>query len=236
MALWMKKEDGTLVEVSGGGGSFEGEHVLTGDPTDPAVIDLVDEGQLLFDGVEGGSGGGGDGGPHDHDEYALVEHDHDEYLPLVGGTLTGDLIVDGKLVLDGTWDGAKLSNHPSPVREILSIGGTTGGGSQINLYGPDDESTPGHVYIYTGGVAAARFDNEQHARLYGNLQVDGYFRALGNARIDGVIHSPGTYANSDGGGANVHVTSSGYFYRSGTRGGAFAPCRDSHAATRDRNR
>ena len=67
MALWMKKEDGTLVEVSGGGGSFEGEHVLTGDPTDPAVIDLVDEGQLLFDGVEGGSGGSA--GPHDHDEY-----------------------------------------------------------------------------------------------------------------------------------------------------------------------
>ena len=52
MALWMKKEDGTLVDVSGGGGgTFDGEHVPTGDPTDPATLDIVDEGQLLFDGT-----------------------------------------------------------------------------------------------------------------------------------------------------------------------------------------
>jgi len=62
MALWMKKEDGTLVEVSGGGGgTFDGEHVPTGDPTDPATLDIVDEGQLLFDGVEGGGDGSAGG-------------------------------------------------------------------------------------------------------------------------------------------------------------------------------
>ena len=108
MALWMKKEDGTLVEVSGGGGSFEGEHVLTGDPTDPAVIDLVDEGQLLFDGVEGGSGGGGGGGPHDHAEYVKSPSD-----PTTGNGLVwdGSTWVDEKLLrADGsnTFDGAKL--------------------------------------------------------------------------------------------------------------------------------
>ena len=38
MALWLKQDDGTLVEVSGGGGgTFDGEHVPTGDPSDPAV-------------------------------------------------------------------------------------------------------------------------------------------------------------------------------------------------------
>ena len=63
MALWMKKEDGTLVDVSGGGGggTFDGEHVLTGDPNDPAMFDAVEVGQLLYDGVEdagGGSAGG----------------------------------------------------------------------------------------------------------------------------------------------------------------------------------
>ena len=47
-------------------------------------------------------GGGGGGGPHNHADYALVEHDHDEfthdhdYLPLTGGTLTGDLQVEGQ--------------------------------------------------------------------------------------------------------------------------------------------
>jgi hypothetical protein len=54
-------------------------------------------GQLLYDGLEDAAG---DAGPHDHDEFALVEHDHDEfvhdhddYLPLTGGTLTGGLTV-----------------------------------------------------------------------------------------------------------------------------------------------
>jgi hypothetical protein len=84
MALWLKQEDGTLVEVSGGGGgSFDGEHVPTGDPTDPAMFEALDVGQLLYDGVESD---GSDGGPHDHD-----------YLPLSGGTLTGDLQVDGQV-------------------------------------------------------------------------------------------------------------------------------------------
>jgi hypothetical protein len=59
MALGMKKEDGTLVDVSGGGGgTFDGEHVPTGDPTDPATLDIVDEGQLLWDGVESDGGSG----------------------------------------------------------------------------------------------------------------------------------------------------------------------------------
>ena len=116
MALWMKKEDGTLVEVSGGGGgTFDGEHVPTGDPTDPATLDIVDEGQLLFDGVESD---GSDGGPHNHDEFAPVAHDHDEYVdsppaPATGNGLVwdGSTWVDEKLLrADGsnTFDGAKL--------------------------------------------------------------------------------------------------------------------------------
>jgi hypothetical protein len=81
------KKDGEFIPVSGGGsggGSFDGEHVPTGDPTDPAMFEALDVGQLLYDGVEGG--GGGDAGPHDHD-----------YLPLAGGTLTGDLAANGQI-------------------------------------------------------------------------------------------------------------------------------------------
>ena len=80
MGLWLKNEDGFVpVSGGGGGGSFDGEHVLTGDPDSPPEGWAV--GQLLYDGLEDG---GGDAGPHDHD-----------YLPLAGGTLTGDLTVDG---------------------------------------------------------------------------------------------------------------------------------------------
>ena len=97
MGLWLKQDDGSLVEVSGGGGggSFDGEHVLTGDPSDPAVVESVAEGQLLYDGVESDGSGGG-------------PHDHDEYLPLEGGVVTGDLRVDG------TIEGA-IANHPTKV-------------------------------------------------------------------------------------------------------------------------
>jgi len=86
VGLWLKNEDG-FVPVSGGGGSFDGEHVLTGDPDSPPEGWAV--GQLLYDGLEDAAG---DAGPHDHD-----------YLPLEGGAVTGDLQVDGQtLAQSGT--------------------------------------------------------------------------------------------------------------------------------------
>ena len=61
MGLWIKNADGTIERAAGGGGgSFEGEHVLTGDVDNPPEDLAV--GQLMWDGVEGGSGGGSAGG------------------------------------------------------------------------------------------------------------------------------------------------------------------------------
>jgi hypothetical protein len=64
---------------------FEDEHVLVGDPNDPP--EELEHGQLLWDGVEGGGGGGGsfDG----------------DYLPLTGGTVTGDLTVTVNGLISG---------------------------------------------------------------------------------------------------------------------------------------
>ena len=96
MGLWLKQGDDLVPVSGGGGGSFEGEHVLTGDPLDPP--EELQVGQLLYDG-DPSTGGGGDAGPHDHDEY----------LPLTGGTVTGDLTVDGNLrssVPADFWSGA----------------------------------------------------------------------------------------------------------------------------------
>ena len=132
MGLWLKKSDGTVVEINSDGiadapedgkqyarqdaawSEVEAAEVLRGDPTNPPADWATD--QLLYDGIEDDGSGGG--GPHDHAEYAPVEHDHDEfvhdhddyalvvhdhdefvhdhdYLPLTGGTISGDLQVDG---------------------------------------------------------------------------------------------------------------------------------------------
>jgi hypothetical protein len=139
MALWLKQEDGTLVEVSGGGGgSFDGEHVLTGDPDSPPEGWAV--GQLLYDGLEDG---GGDGGPHDHD-----------YLPLEGGTVAGDLQVDGALK-------AKQGNQTSPA---IAFGGTANG-----FY----LTSPANAVATTVNGAYRHIVYEDRTRVMGDLQVDG---------------------------------------------------------------
>ena len=75
-----------IVDAVGDGGTFYGDHVVTGDPfIDPPPN--WEYGQLLFDGYDEDPTGGSDAGPHDHD-----------YLPLAGGTLTGDLQVDGQIL------------------------------------------------------------------------------------------------------------------------------------------
>ena len=85
-----------ITDSVGDGGTFYGDHIVVGDPFENPPSNW-EHGQLLFDGNEedawAGDGDGG-GGPHEHTQYAQIVHDHD-YLPLEGGTLTGNLIVDG---------------------------------------------------------------------------------------------------------------------------------------------
>lgn len=167
MGLWLKQDDGSLVEVSGGGGggSFDGEHVLTGDPSDPAVVESVAEGQLLYDGVESDGSGGG-------------PHDHDDYLPLSGGTVTGDLGVDGVLRLNGASE-SHISNSGTAGREILQIRATSEitTGTGINLYGSGDATNADRVLFYTSNKVTQALEADRSARFYGDLQVDGQMLA-----------------------------------------------------------
>ena len=58
---------------------------------------------------------------HTHDDYALVNHTHSNYLPLTGGTLTGDLTTSG--VLKATT--IKKSGSNSTNDFVLLAGGGT---------------------------------------------------------------------------------------------------------------
>jgi len=134
----------TIIE-SGGGGDFpeapldgqqygrqsaawsvieldDGEHVLTGDPENPPAG--LDAGQLLWDGVEGGSGGG-DAGPHDHDEYALVEHDHDEYAM---AEMSQEVV---KFETPGTFEFKKADYPNLSFITVEVVGGGGAGGSAL---------------------------------------------------------------------------------------------------------
>jgi hypothetical protein len=115
----------------------------------------------------GGSGGGGDAGPHDHD-----------YLPLEGGTLTGDLTVDGDI-------------HGSNIRlgsDGQKIWGSTNGTNYLKMVVADEwriEVQPTKVAI------------KNDLLVKGDLQVDGAFQ-VPNARTDSSTNAPNLYVNTSG--------------------------------------
>ena len=140
--LQYARQDEGWVEVEGS--DFDGEHVLIGDPDSPPEGWAV--GQLLYDGLEDG---GGDAGPHDHD-----------YLPLEGGTLTGDLQVDGKII-------------------VKSGGGATNSAIGFNgLDGMGIYSSVQNNYMRFGVSGAQRLGiKETEVVVNNDLQVDGQIKA-----------------------------------------------------------
>lgn len=182
-----------------GGGTFDDEHVLTGDPENPPA-DLA-EGQLLWDGVEDVEG---DAGPHEHNEYALVEHEHDEYLSLSGGTLTGELRLAGEadltiasyaqrgLVIDRT-------AHPN-VQGLVELK-------------PSYEEGATTADIKVDDNIVARFRGDKLARFYGDVKVDGAITARsGGDAVDPAI----TFNGIDGMG--IYSNAAGNYMRFGVAG------------------
>ena len=136
MGLWLKQGD-DIIPVSGGGGggsTFEGEHVLTGDPDDPPTG--WEEGQLLWDGNTTSVDGEeivNDGGGHNHENT---------YLSLDGGTIMGNLGIEGNLTARDTWtqdlqvDGAatvggNLTAIDTWTQDLQVDGAATVGGNRV---------------------------------------------------------------------------------------------------------
>ena len=87
---------------------------------------------------------------------AVNEHETEisDRLPLSGGTLTGDLQVDGTInagagqgvAFGGNWQTARIYNTNSAGREFMVIGDGASG-TQIQLHGNNDSTRPGKVNI-----------------------------------------------------------------------------------------
>ena len=165
-----------ITDSVGDGGTFYGDHVVVGDPfEDPP--DNWEHGQLLFDGNEedpwGGDGDGG--GPHGHSQYALVEHDHD-YLPLAGGTLTGDLAVNGVTTVTGL--DARANGSASATNPNITFG-NSGVNAQTGFF----RNSTGAIQAACEGEQVFRF-TKPTTIVYNDLQVDGNTDAIINAPAD----------------------------------------------------
>ena len=118
---------------------------------------------------------GEDGGPHDHDEY----------LPLAGGTVTGDLQVDGQLSFNGV----------------------------TQMYSQIADTWKGLRTKVDGQVAFDFYSVEHENLIYRNLRIKASGDGAGDLRVDGIIHAPGTADNERDAPANVHINDSGYLYK-----------------------
>jgi len=164
-----------ITDSVGDGGTFYGDHVVVGDPFEDPPSNW-EHGQLLFDGNEedawAGDGDGG-GGPHEHTQYAQFTHDHDEfthdhdYLPLEGGALTGDLQVDGTII-------------------VKSGGGATNSAIGFNgLDGMGIYSSVQNNYMRFAVSGAQRLAiKETEVVVNNDLQVDGQIKATNGGGKD----------------------------------------------------
>jgi hypothetical protein len=124
--------------------------------------------------VSGGGGAGGTAGPHDHD-----------YLPLTGGTLTGDLTVDGTLAAEtkvwfaGGTTGEIIQSKTSGRSILVVKPDATGNGPQLQLLGDSDPSND-----------AMAFKDASGNYLFRQLK-DGLFWAYGDLRVSGDLHVDG---------------------------------------------
>jgi hypothetical protein len=98
------------------------------------------------------------------------------FLPLVGGTLTGNLQVDGVTTTTGL--DAKANGSASPTNPNITFG-TSGVNAQTGFY----RNSTGAVQVACEGEPVARFGLGQ-LTLYNSLRVDTY-ASIGGAVVQG---------------------------------------------------
>ena len=128
------------------------------------------------------AGGGGAAGPHDH-----------AYLPLAGGTLTGDLAIAGNQPL-------ALTSTEAAGREYVQF---NAGPSAMTMYGGNDANYPNEVRFESNRLLALSIDGTKQVRAHGNLQVDGNIKpqANGSPSNPGILfgaNGAGVYGYDDG--------------------------------------
>ena len=160
MGLWLKQGDSMIPVASSGGssgdGSFDGEHVISGDPNDPATLNLVSEGQLLYDGHSLWLKKEGEFVPvSDHGEHVLTGDPANPPEELQVGQLLYDGI-EGDAG-GGTFDGEHvLTGDPTNPPEDWAAGQLLYDGQEVF----HDEYRPHCYRVGTGGPPEDGVEND----------------------------------------------------------------------------
>ena len=133
--------------------------------------------------VSGGSGGDGS-----------EPHDHDDYLPLAGGTLTGDLQVDGNVKFHGRLD----AQEGSKERPAITFNNTGSG-----FY-----AASGYLATSVGGVTQMSAYNDR-VEIFTSLESNGQLHCQAGSFSRPAITFDNTTSGFYGGGGYVATNVNG---------------------------
>ena len=196
MGLWMKDENGNAVLVTSGPNAT-GDHdhdewvVLEGDPTDPSILDVWEEGQLLYDGV---SGSNGVDGPHSHDDY----------IRITGGTMIGDLSFSSSAGVLNPSRIYALENNINPRSGVIIRSSDDDNSARLALYGGQDPNNAGTAVIKLGDYESQKWHSggtqigrdltvEGDASIGGHISIGGDTTLEGTVDINGDIYGDVTF-------------------------------------------
>jgi len=159
--------------------------IQAGQPLDPrpvmanfdALASFINDDVLTLDGSKAMTGHLKLSGPGTADGHAVTKAQLDGFLPLSGGTVTGDLQVNGTAtatrfqIPTNDADNVVLKTYLASGYQLMQL---QVGASWMEIAGPDSSGRPNTISMNTANSIAVRFDNNQNTRLYGDLQVDGH--------------------------------------------------------------
>lgn len=196
MGLWMKDENGNAILVTSGPDTT-GDHdhedysVLEGDPTDPDVLAVWEEGQLLYDGETGSNGVDG-------------PHTHTDYIRITGGTMIGDLSFSSSTGVLNPSRIYSLKNDLNPRSGLVVRSSDDDNSARLIMYGGGDPLSAGTAMLKLGEYHSQEWSSVGttigrdltvggDASIGGHISIVGDTSLVGNLDISGDIYGDVTF-------------------------------------------
>lgn len=188
MGLWMKDENGNAVLVTSGPDNT-GDHdhddysVLEGDPTDPAILAVWEEGQLLYDGETSSNGTDG-------------PHTHTDYIRITGGTMIGDLSFSSSTGVINPSRIYSLKNDLNPRSGLVVRSSDDDNSARLVMYGGGDPLSAGTAMLKMGDYESQEWTSAgttigRDLTVEGDASIGGHINIVGDTSLGGNIDISG---------------------------------------------